>query len=80
MAMVFSLFDALGSIRQTHRWFHDERVELPVNKAVRGRFELRWQAAAMPPHPEGDEKTWGGPAFSHKTAGGGRDNDLPGAR
>jgi len=43
MAMVFSRFDVLGSIRQTHRWFHDERSELPVNKAVHGRFELRWQ-------------------------------------
>ena len=43
MAMVFSRFDVLGSIRQTHRWFHDEHIELPVNKAVRGRFELRWQ-------------------------------------
>jgi len=43
MAMVFSRFDVLGSIRQTHRWFHDERIELPVNKAVHGHFELRWQ-------------------------------------
>ena len=47
MAMVFSRFDVLGSIRQTHRWFHDERIELPVNKAVRGRFELRWQLPTM---------------------------------
>jgi DNA invertase Pin-like site-specific DNA recombinase len=47
MAMVFSRFDGLGSIRQTHRWFHDERIELPVNKAVRGRFELRWQLPTM---------------------------------
>jgi len=43
MAMVFSRFEVLGSIRQTQRWFHDEHIELPVNKAVRGRFELRWQ-------------------------------------
>lgn len=47
MAMVFSRFDVLGSIRQTHRWFHDEHTELPVNKAVRGRFELRWQLPTM---------------------------------
>ena len=47
MAMVFSRFEVVGSIRQTHRWFHDERVELPVNKAVRGRFELRWQLPTM---------------------------------
>jgi len=47
MAMVFSRFDVLGSIRQTHRWFHEERIELPVNKPVRGRFELRWQLPTM---------------------------------
>jgi DNA invertase Pin-like site-specific DNA recombinase len=47
MAMVFSRFEVLGSIRQTHRWFHEERIELPVNKAVRGRFELRWQLPTM---------------------------------
>ena len=47
MAMVFGRFDVLGSIRQTHRWFHDERIELPVNKPVRGRFELRWQLPTM---------------------------------
>ena len=48
MAMVFGRFDVLGSIRQTHRWFHDERIELPVNKPVRGRFELRWQLPSPP--------------------------------
>jgi DNA invertase Pin-like site-specific DNA recombinase len=47
MAMVFSRFEVLGSIRQTHRWFHEERIELPVNKPVRGRFELRWQLPTM---------------------------------
>jgi len=47
MAMVFSQFDVLGSTRQMHRWFHDERIELSVNKAVRGRFELRWQLPTM---------------------------------
>ena len=45
--MVFSRFEVLGSIRQTHRWFHDERIELPENKPVRGRFELRWQLPTM---------------------------------
>jgi DNA invertase Pin-like site-specific DNA recombinase len=47
MAMVFSRFEVLGSIRQTHRWFHEERIELPVNKPVRGRFELHWQLPTM---------------------------------
>ena len=40
---MFSRFDALGSVRQTHRWFHEERLELPVNKARGGRFQLVWQ-------------------------------------
>ena len=43
IALVFSRFDALGSVRQTHRWFHEERLELPVNKARGGRFQLVWQ-------------------------------------
>ena len=43
IALVFSRFDALGSVRQTHRWFHEERLELPVNQARGGRFQLVWQ-------------------------------------
>ena len=47
MALVFSKFAGLGSVRQTHRWFHEERIELPVNKARGGRFELLWQLPTM---------------------------------
>jgi len=47
IALVFKKFDGLGSIRQTYRWFHDERVELPVNKARAGRFQLIWK---LPSH------------------------------
>jgi hypothetical protein len=47
IALVFRKFGELGSIRQTHRWFHDERIELPVNKARAGRFELLWQLPTM---------------------------------
>jgi DNA invertase Pin-like site-specific DNA recombinase len=43
IGLVFSRFEALGSIRQTHRWFHEEGIELPVNKALGGRFQLIWQ-------------------------------------
>jgi DNA invertase Pin-like site-specific DNA recombinase len=32
IALVFSTFRATGSIRQTHQWFHDHRIELPVNQ------------------------------------------------
>jgi len=43
VALVFRKFDELGSIRQTHRWFHEEGVELPVNQAVDGHRRLGWQ-------------------------------------
>ena len=41
--LVFKKFKELGSIRQTYRWFHEEKIELPVNKAVGGRFQLIWK-------------------------------------
>ena len=47
MALVFSKFAELASVRQTHRWFHEERIELPVNKARGARFELRWQLPTL---------------------------------
>lgn len=47
MALVFSKFAELGSVRQTHRWFHEARIELPVNKARGARFELRWQRPTL---------------------------------
>lgn len=43
IALVFKKFSELGSIRQTHRWFHEEKIELPVNKAIGGRFQLAWK-------------------------------------
>jgi len=45
--LLFRKFQALGSIRQTYRWFHDERVELPVNKPKGGRFQLIWKLPAQ---------------------------------
>ena len=47
IALVFKKFGELGSIRQTHRWFHEENIELPVNKAIGGRFQLVWQLPTM---------------------------------
>ncbi|MDH3452603.1 MAG: recombinase family protein [Gammaproteobacteria bacterium] len=41
IALVFRKFAELGSIRQSHRWFHEETIELPVNKS--GQFQLVWQ-------------------------------------
>lgn len=43
IALVFKKFRELGSIRQTYRWFHEDNIELPVNKAMAGRFQLVWQ-------------------------------------
>ncbi|MCA1617583.1 MAG: recombinase family protein, partial [Acidobacteria bacterium] len=43
IALVFKKFRELASIRQTYRWFHEETIELPVNKAVAGRFQLVWK-------------------------------------
>jgi len=43
VALVFKKFRELGSIRQTHRWFHEHQSELPVNKPLGGRFQLVWQ-------------------------------------
>ena len=43
IALVFSKFDVLGSVRQTYRWFHEERIDLPVNKVIGGCFQLVWQ-------------------------------------
>ena len=45
IALVFRKFTKLGSIRQTHRWFHEENIELPVNKG--GQFQLTWQPPTL---------------------------------
>ena len=45
--LVFKKFRDLGSIRQTYRWFHEESIELPVNKALGGRFQLIWKLPAQ---------------------------------
>jgi DNA invertase Pin-like site-specific DNA recombinase len=47
IALVFKKFRELGSIRQTYRWFHEQKIELPVNKAVDGRFQLVWKLPAQ---------------------------------
>jgi DNA invertase Pin-like site-specific DNA recombinase len=47
MTLVFKKFRELGSIRQTHRWFHEEQIELPVNKALGGQFQLMWKLPSV---------------------------------
>ncbi len=43
MTLIFSKFRELWSLRQTMLWFHDNRVELPVNKVRDGHRRLIWQ-------------------------------------
>ena len=42
IALVFSTFREVGSIRQTHQWFHDHGIELPVNQ-YRGNPRIVFQ-------------------------------------
>lgn len=41
--LVFHQFRESWSIRQAFTWFHDEGIELPVNKSVGGRIQIVWQ-------------------------------------
>jgi len=45
--LLFKRFRELGSARQVHRWFHEERIDLPANKSIAGRFGLVWQPPTM---------------------------------
>ena len=47
MALVFSKFRALGSVRQTFLWFRTEGVDLPVNKSRAGRMDIAWQPPSL---------------------------------
>ena len=43
VALIFRKYRERWSVRQTFKWFHDQEVELPVNKFVAGRQKLLWQ-------------------------------------
>ncbi|MEI6451873.1 MAG: recombinase family protein, partial [Actinomycetes bacterium] len=43
MALLFRKFRETETIRQTFLWFHQEGVELPVNKARGGKTAIAWQ-------------------------------------
>ena len=47
IALVLAKFRETWSIRQTFKWFHEQGIELPVNKSVGGRFEIVFQ---LPTH------------------------------
>jgi len=41
--LVFRRFRETWSIRQTFIWFHDEAIELPVNKSAGGSLQIVWR-------------------------------------
>ena len=47
IALVFSKFEELGSMRQTYRWFMDKSIELPVNKSTGSQLKVTWKLPAQ---------------------------------
>ena len=43
ITLVFRKFREIRSIRQTHLWFRNNRIELPVNKKTEAGMGIRWQ-------------------------------------
>ena len=44
---VFTKLHEVGTVRQTFKWFHDNDVQLPVNKTKNGQMRITWQ---LPTH------------------------------
>lgn len=47
IALVFSKFLELGSVRQTYRWFLENHIEVPANKSVNGKLRIAWKLPAQ---------------------------------
>src|SRR4030042_3084286 len=50
IALVFKKFREVTSIRQLFKWFHDERIEVPVNKfpqKVKDERKIEWQLPTL---------------------------------
>ena len=47
ITLVFQKLHETGTVRQTFKWFHDNDVQLPVNKSRNGRMAVVWQ---LPTH------------------------------
>jgi DNA invertase Pin-like site-specific DNA recombinase len=47
IALIFSKFRELWSARQTHKWFQDNDIQLPVNQKGGGKSAIVWQ---LPSH------------------------------
>jgi DNA invertase Pin-like site-specific DNA recombinase len=43
IALIFTKFYEIRSIRQTFLWFHNNNTELPVNRYIDGRHILEWK-------------------------------------
>ena len=46
IALVFTKFQAFGSVRQVYTWFIENKLELPVNKSIGGVFQIVWKLPA----------------------------------
>jgi DNA invertase Pin-like site-specific DNA recombinase len=46
--LVFTKFRESWSARQTHKWFIDNQVSLPVNRCGKGKVTIEWQLPALP--------------------------------
>jgi DNA invertase Pin-like site-specific DNA recombinase len=47
IALIFQTFRQTWSARQTFKWFHDQGIELPVNRARDGRIDLVFQLPTL---------------------------------
>lgn len=47
IALIFQTFRQTWSARQTFKWFHDQGIELPVNRAQDGRVERVFQLPTL---------------------------------
>ena len=47
IALIFQTFRRTWSARQTFKWFHDQDIALPVNRAREGRVELVFQPPTL---------------------------------
>jgi DNA invertase Pin-like site-specific DNA recombinase len=45
--LVFTKFRATGTMRQTFKWFHDEKITLPTNVCRDGKRELVWHLPTL---------------------------------
>ena len=67
IGLVFEVYQKTWSIRQTHQWFHEESVPLPVRRVCLGGHELVWQ---LPTHSRSSMGFCAMRAMPGRTCGG----------